>query len=177
MAIPIDRKLELMAQDTLEALQRNFKIQKIFPYEVYPGYLAKNAKARLGSWKSTGAALDSFYFQVKDAMIDNARIDFFYNYYMNFVDIGVGAGRPGESVKRSAPYHHMSRYTNWNPKAGKTHRPAVSSEFRHLRRRMTRYFMNEYTYQANIMIINALGVYPDESQGAITEAKQYNIDI
>jgi len=165
MAISIDRKLELMALDTLENLYRNFKVQGIFPYEVYPGYAQKNLRAKPGSWKSTGAAMDSFYFQVKDAMIDNARIDFFYNYYLNFVDLGVGAGRSASDVTRSSPATFKSRYTtNWNPKAGKTHRPAISSEFRHLRRRMVRYFMNEYTYQANVMIINAFGVDADNHQ-------------
>lgn len=48
------QKLEFIIQEALEAIENNFETQKIFPYEVYPGYREINEEAGTGSWKSTG---------------------------------------------------------------------------------------------------------------------------
>lgn len=160
----LDQKMELMAKDTIEALRKNFKTQAIFPFEVYPGYKAKNSKAKKGSWKSTGAAYDSFYFQVKDATETEVRMDFFYNYYLNFVDIGVGSGRKAGDVMRDNTASVDLRYTNWNPKQGRTHRPAISMEFRHLSGRLALYFKKRYQREAEFTILNAFGIEMDENR-------------
>lgn len=161
-SLTLDQKLNLFASDTIEALRKNFNTQAIFPFEVYPGYKAKNSKAKKGSWKSTGAAYDSFYFQVKDATETNVRMDFFYNYYLNYVDMGVGAGRKAGDVERDNTASVDLRYTKWNPKQGKTHRPAISMEFRHLAGRLAMYFKNKYQRDAEFTILNAFGVEMDE---------------
>lgn len=44
--IPITKKIQLWANETLEAIQKNFKTQGIFPSsEVYAGWFTKNSQA------------------------------------------------------------------------------------------------------------------------------------
>lgn len=167
LPVPVGKKMQLMGWDTLEAIYRNFRTQGIFPYEAYPGYLAKNTKMeRRKSWSSTGRGFDSFYFQVVDAAggiandmnnisVRSARIDFYYAMYLNFVDMGVGKGRPIEKVNRTLTADHNVRYMAWDAKDGSTQRPAIAMEFRHQVRRLTSYFANRYKYEAQIGIINA----------------------
>lgn len=163
-SMSLDQKMVYFAKDTIESLKKNFKTQAIFPFEVYPGYKAKNAKAKPGSWKSTGAAYDSFYFQVKDASETDARMDFFYNYYLNYVDMGVGAGRKAGDVERNNTASVDLKYYNWNAQQRKTHRPAISMEFRHLAGRMALYFKKRYQRDAEFTILNAFGVEMDEGK-------------
>lgn len=160
--IPAGQKLRLLAYDTLEAIARNFKTQGIFPYEVYKGYMAENAKAKSSSWKSTGAGFDSFYFQLQDAARDSdigvreARIDFFFDYYLKFVDMGVGKGRPIQKVKRTLSADHDIRYLAWNSQEGSTQRPAIMMEFRYQANRMMKYFATRYKYDAQAIVISGL---------------------
>ena len=68
--IPITEKINLWANETLEAIQKNFKTQGIFPQsEVYAGWFTKNSQAGPTSWQSTGAGFDSFYFHVLHAHV------------------------------------------------------------------------------------------------------------
>ena len=98
--IPAGEKLRLMALDALNALHINFYIQGIYPYEAYSGYLEKNAAAKRQSWRSSGAGFDSFYFQINDVAnswdvdVREATLEFFFNYYLKFLAMGVWKGRP-----------------------------------------------------------------------------------
>lgn len=160
--IPAGRKLRYVAYDTLAAIFRNFKTQGIFPYEVYPGYLEQNAKAKGSSWKSTGAGFDSFYFQLKDATHDydigvrEARIDFFFDYYLKFVDMGVGKDRPIGKVKRNLNADHDIRYMAWNSEEGSTQRPAIMMEFRYQTSRLARYWEKYYKYEGQWIVVSGL---------------------
>ena len=162
--MPIGQKLQIWAHETLEAIHKNFKTQGIFPEdEVYPGWFAKNAAIYGNSWQSTGAGFDSFHFhilhasQMLDVGVRDWAVDFMYNYYLNFVDMGVGKGRPISKVKRTLSADHDIRYmSSWNPKEGSTQRPAIAMEFRHQAERMRKYMANRYKYEAQVLLINAL---------------------
>lgn len=162
--MPIGQKLQIWAHETLEAIHKNFQTQCIFPEgEVYPGWAAKNAAIHGNSWQSTGAGFDSFYFhilhaaEVFDVGVRDWAVDFMYNYYLNFVDMGVGKGRPISKVNRTLAADHDIRYmSSWNPAEGSTQRPAIAMEFRHQAERMRRYMANRYKYDAQVVIINAL---------------------
>lgn len=162
--MPIGQKLNIWAHETLEAIHQNFKTQGIFPEgEVYPGWFEKNAAIRGNSWQSTGAGFDSFYFHILQAseMLDvgvrDWAVDFMYNYYLNFVDMGVGRGRPITKVNRTMAADRDIRYMDsWNPKEGSTQRPAIAMEFRHQATRMRNYMANRYKYDAQVMVINLL---------------------
>ena len=162
--MPIGQKLQIWAHETLEAIHKNFKTQGIFPEEeVYPGWNAKNAAVRGDSWHSTGAGFDSFYFHILhaaeqlDVGVRDWAVDFMYNYYLNFVDMGVGKGRPISKVNRTLAADHDIRYmSSWNPAEGSTQRPAIAMEFRHQAERMRKYMANRYKYDAQVIVINAL---------------------
>lgn len=162
--MPIGQKLNIWAHETLEAIHKNFKTQGIFPEgEVYPGWFQKNAAIRGSSWQSTGHGYDSFYFHILHAseMLDvgvrDWAVDFMYNYYLNFVDMGVGRNRPISKVNRTLSADHDLRYMDsWNPKEGSTQRPAIAMEFRHQATRMRNYMANRYKYDVQVMIVNVL---------------------
>lgn len=165
--IPAGQKLYMWAYDTLEAIHKNFRTQGIFPDEVYPGYLEENARKSNRTWKSTGAGYDSFYFQIQDATqafdvgVREARVDFFYNYYLNFVDMGVGRNRPISKVNRTLSADHDIRYMEWNAQQGSTQRPAIAMEFRHQTPRLRKYFANRYQYDSQAIIVRGLeGNFP-----------------
>lgn len=162
--MPIGHKLRIWAHETLEAIHKNFKTQGIFPEsEVYPGWFDKNSTVYGNSWKSTGAGFDSFYFHILNASeeldvgVRDWAVEFMYNYYLNFVDMGVGKGRPISKVQRTLSADHDIRYmSSWNPSEGSTQRPAIAMEFRHQAERMRKYMANRYKYEAQIGIINVL---------------------
>lgn len=171
MNMDLEKKLRLWAQDTLDNIRRNFAVQKVFPFEVRPGYLEYNKNVKRG-WKSTGAAYDSFVAQIRDAAPDHLRMDFLYRYYMNFVDIGTGPGRPAERVQRNTAAQNTRRYTEWVPKEGKTHRPVTSMEFRHLARRMTRYMVRRYELEGSAAVLNAFGVELETPENTVVIMKE-----
>lgn len=162
--IPISEKIRLWTHETLEAIQKNFKTQGIFPSsEVYAGWFEKNAQASGSSWQSTGAGFDSFYFHVLHASQDfdvgvrDFAVEFMYNYYLNFVDMGVGRGRPIQKVQRTLSADRDIRYmSSWNPAEGSTQRPAIAMEFRHQASRMRKYMANRYKYDAQVIVLNVI---------------------
>ena len=136
-------KMRYMAGDTRDHIERAFGTQMIYPYgEVYPGWFEENARrAGTNLWYSTGDAARSFYWQIrytegKDDFPAEVSIEYFFNYYLSFVDYGVGKGRPLSKVQRSEPARRKNRYVDeWSPKQGKTHRPVFRKEMRALSRR------------------------------------------
>ena len=52
---PVNVVLKSFARQAVTALRRNFATQRVFPYEVYPGYKAINEQRKQkGQWYSTG---------------------------------------------------------------------------------------------------------------------------
>lgn len=161
---PVSVKIREVAHETIEAIQRNFATQGIFPKgEAYAGWFEKNAQAHGSEWKSTGAGADSLYFHIQqvgqqfDVGVRNWAIEFIYNYYLKFVEMGVGKGRPWSKVKHIANATRDSRYMeSWNPSEGSTHRPAIMMEFRHQSGRLRMYMEHHYKYLGTMYIVNAL---------------------
>lgn len=151
--IPARQKLEYIIQETLEAIENNFETQGIFPYEVYPGYRKINEEAGTGSWKSTGKGMQSFRGQILSDKVSNSRIDFWYDRHLDFVDMGVGKGRPISKVERTLSADYKIRYMEWNAKEGSTQRPAIAMEFRHQARRMQNYWANRFKYDAQCVLV------------------------
>lgn len=162
--MPISRKLRLWATDTLQAIQKNFKTQGIFPSgEVYAGWFEKNENSSGSSWHSTGAGFDSFYFHILHASEDfdvgvrDWAVEFMYNFYLNFVDMGVGRGRPISKVQRTLSADHDIRYMGgWDAEEGSTQRPAIAMEFRHQQVRMRMYMEQYYKVRAQVLVLNAI---------------------
>lgn len=85
---------DLFKDQTLQQLQINMMTQRIWPYEVYPGYRVRNERRKtLGGWVSTGEGAKSFEGSVIEADENTGMVtmSFRFNDYMQYVDIGVGA--------------------------------------------------------------------------------------
>lgn len=155
--IPVNRKLAFIVSDTLRAIRSNFDTQNIYPYEVYPGYREKNAKADKGSWKSTGRAYRTLRGRILSDKIDDIHLDFTYMYYMRFVDMGVGKNRPLDKVSTQLDARHDVRYvTRWDPGAGFTHRPSLRMEFKYQARRLENYWYNQYDMAIRAVVLGTL---------------------
>lgn len=144
---PLRYVAEMFKDQTLVQIQQNLMTQRIWPYEVYPGYHVDNERRRMyGGWYSTGEGAKSFEGEViqADEMTGFVTLSFKYADYLQYVDIGVGAGRKSEDVERSKKVRFKNRYTQWIPSKGKSHRPAIMPEFRHLATRLADYTASFY---------------------------------
>lgn len=138
---------DLFKEQTLQQLKINMMTQRIWPFEVYPGYRVRNERRRLlGGWVSTGEGIKSFEGSVIEADENTGMVTmaFRFNDYMQYVDIGVGAGRDADDVDRARKVRYRNRYTQWQPSGGKTHRPALQPEFNHLLTRLEDYVSDFY---------------------------------
>lgn len=138
---------DLFKQQTLQQLGINMMTQRIWPYEVYPGYRVRNERRKtLGGWVSTGEGIKSFEGSVIEADEDTGMVTmaFRYNDYMQYVDIGVGAWGKAEDIERNRKVRYRNRYANWVPGGGKTHRPAIQPELNHLLTRLENYVSDFY---------------------------------
>ena len=138
---------DLFKEQTLRQLGINMMTQRIWPYEVYPGYRVRNERRKtLGGWVSTGEGIKSFEGSVIEADEDTGMVKmaFRYNDYMQYVDIGVGAWGKAEDIERNRKVRYRNRYANWVPSGGKTHRPAIQPELNHLLTRLENYVSDFY---------------------------------
>ena len=131
-----EKRLDLTywAEGVVKRLKTNFDTQNIFPYGYpgpYPGAARKQTKD--GRFEgSTGNAFRSIYAKVYNAAGGNTeKISFFFNYYLYFVDMGVGAGRPIETVDRSDKAKYNRLYKTWKDTGDRQSRPAFAMEFRY----------------------------------------------
>ena len=121
-----EKKLDLTywAEGVIQRLKTNFKTQNIFP-RGSPGPYP-------GAEPSTGDSYRSIYARVYNAAGGNTeKISFFFNYYLYFVDMGVGAGQPIEKVDRNEKAKYNQLYRPWDDKGERQSRPAFAMEFRY----------------------------------------------
>lgn len=160
---PVQRKeyvLNKMAQNTMQFLAKEFNVQRIYPKEVYGGWLQENrrrkaANGKLG-WFSTGEGVNSFGYRVISTDKEET-IAFTYNDYMMFADLGVGKGRKKEDVDRTKKAKFGQRYIQlWDPPHGKTHRPNMAMQWYSLRGRMEAYLQDFYGREIQASIYTML---------------------
>lgn len=166
---PLNEMIRIFAEQADEAMTANFATQRIWPFEVYKNYKTVNEerKRRAGGdpdkgWFSTGEGFKSFRFiPHAAATAGEMTIDVTFNNYLRYVDVGVGAGRFAGDVKRSSKANYAKRYNKWpntansygNLKSGKTHRPAILMELRHVLSRMRNYAVDFYGYEGEGILI------------------------
>lgn len=123
------------AENMLQRIRFNFIKQYVWPYGEPGPYVGYKNKPK--SKKSTGAGLKSLYAAVyAGANGDTEKISFFFNYYLYFVDMGVGAGQTIHEVDRSANARYNRRYKKWKGEGDRQSRPIISMELRHQIRRL-----------------------------------------
>ncbi len=164
----------MFAEQTEEQLRINLMTQRIWPYEVYPGYAKKNAERAAKGWShSTGEGAKSFNVYVQNANPYEMTLIAEYNDYMKYVDIGVGAWGHAEDIDRSKKAKYERRYNKWDTRKRKTHRPAIMMELRHVLRRMRDYAVDFYGYEGLGVVIEALdGVTIDLWDGVFSQNGQ-----
>lgn len=143
---------QLFLSQTLDDIQLNLETQHVWPVEIYPNFHSINEirrqqalraaeRGKKGPWYSTGQGVKSFEGNIirVDEEAGVVELAVRYSDYMQYVDIGVGAGRKADDVERSRKVRYQNRYTTWNPSGGKSHRPAILPTLRHLATRLSDY--------------------------------------
>ena len=125
---PFSRVASRFFQQTINQLEVNTMTQCIYPKEVYNGYAVVNQKRK-----------DEF------------------NDYMRFVDMGVGQGTSYEDVDNARKARYQTRYiSKWDRKSGKSQRPAIMMELRHLQQRIANYLVDFYGYEGEVKLVNTI---------------------
>lgn len=148
---PLRYIANLFLTQTIDDIKLNLETQHVWPTEIYPNFHSINEiRKRHHQWYATGEGARSFEGNVIRADDDGGVIELAvrYNDYMQYVDIGVGAGRKSEDVERSKKVRYQNRYTTWNPSGGKSHRPAILPTLRHLATRLGDYSADYYGNKA-----------------------------
>lgn len=141
----LNNAMNLFFEQTLVQLKANYLTQHIWPSEIYPGFAEVNRKRKeKGDWYSTGEGYKSFEGKIikKPSSKSNHLIaSIRYNDYLSYAELGVGAGTKHGTVDRSKKANFKVRYARvWDRKEGKSHRPAILMEARHLQTRMRDYY-------------------------------------
>lgn len=153
---PVNEMLKIFAEQTKEDFVINMMVQRIWPYEVYPGYRQVNERRkREGGWYSTGEGVRSFDVWVENADPYHMTMVAQFMEYLRYVDIGVGFWGDASDIERSKKANHRIRYNKWpntarnygNMQTGKSSRPAFMMQLRHLQTRMRDYAVDFYGYE------------------------------
>ena len=131
--------LTLWAENLKKRLQRNFETQHVWP-RGYPGpYIGyRNTPAAKRHLKrNPRRSINSLYADIYNgAGGDTEKIEFFFDNYLRFVDMGVGYDQKIEAVDNSSPANWRSLYKTWDGQGDRQSRPILSMEVRHQLRRL-----------------------------------------
>lgn len=163
--LPLRYVANLFKQQTLDQLEINMATQHVWPYAVYSTYPEVNEYRRQhGGWYSTGEGVKSFEGVVYEADEKSGIVSmgFKFSDYLQFVDIGVGSGRKAENVDRSRKVRFKSRYTQWKPSQGKTHRPGIQPEILHTLTRLENFVQRYYDAKLDFQVVETIEGHPLE---------------
>ncbi len=155
----------LFFRQTMNQLRINLVTQYIYPMEVYRGYAAINQKRKeMGQWYSTGEGAKSFDGDWQAYTDGQVGMKFMFADYLRFVDMGVGQGTKADDVDSSRSARYKTRYTRkWNRLQGKSQRPALMMELRHLQTRLDNYLSDFYGNKAGTILVRSFeGIGPIE---------------
>ena len=162
--LPLRYVANMFKEQTLKQLTANMQTQRVWPYEIYPGFHTINEYRRQrGEWYAKGEGVRSFEGIVYEADEDTGMVTmgFRFNDYMQYVDIGVGAGRKAEDVDRAKNVAFKQRYvSSWMPSTGKSHRPGIRPELNHLLTRLENYVQSYYNAKLDFKIMETIEGQP-----------------
>ena len=162
--LPLRYVANMFKEQTLKQLKANMQTQRVWPYEIYPGFHTVNEYRRQrGEWYAKGEGVRSFEGIVYEADEDTGMVTmgFRFNDYMQYVDIGVGAGRKAEDVDRAKNVAFKQRYvSSWMPSTGKSHRPGIRPELNHLLTRLEGYVQSYYDAKLDFKIMETIEGQP-----------------
>ena len=151
---PINVVLRSFARQSVQQLQADFRTQRIYPYEIYPGFAKINEyRKQHGGWYATGQGVKSFQYEVMDSSIAGATIRIEFLDHLRFVDMGTAGGKKIETVQRSRKARHNKRYVAiWDSRDGDTHRPSIMREARHLQTRVSNFFQDMLAEEVQVQV-------------------------
>lgn len=162
---PLNEEVRVWMQQAEEELQGNFKVQRIYPTEIYQGWLKENQRRKEYAqkhpgkdvWYSTGQGVQSIQTKVVSASDpNNVTVAIFHLQHMMFADMGVGIWGDYEDIQHSRNAKPNRRYISaWVPSQGETHRPGIMFKAHTIRRRMENYMMNFYGLELEARFIQA----------------------
>lgn len=146
-------------------IKANFQTQKIYPAEIYQGWLKENERRKRYArrhpkadvWYSTGDGSKSIEARVINASSpSNVTVGISHVAHMMFADMGVGIWGNYDDIKRQKRARPNKRYlSNWVPSQGETHRPGIMFKARSIQRRMENYMMNFYGLELEARFLQA----------------------
>ncbi len=151
--------LEYWAEHVMQRIKLNFRYQRVWPFGwpgPYRGYANTKAAER-----STGSAYKNIYTKVYAAAGgDTNRIEFFFNEYLQYVDMGVGRGQDLSELKARGKYKDAKKpltlHARWNGMGDRQARPALMKELRHQLRRLQSILWAYYATQSQIVMLSVL---------------------
>lgn len=151
---PLNEVINTFAKQAAAQLEINYRQQHVWPTEVYAGYRGINeVRRRRGQWYSTGEGANSFNYTVNGSNPDEIMVIFTFNDYLRYAELGVGQGVKVEDVERAKKADYRRTYTSkWNRWHGRSHRPFLMMEMRHLQRRMENHLVKYYQYRGEVWI-------------------------
>lgn len=162
--LPLRYIAGLYKDQTIAQLKANMQTQRVYPYEIYPGFHSVNEYRRQhGGWYATGEGVKSFEGEVLEADENRGTISlaFRYSEHLKFTDIGVMKGIKAEDVDRARNIKFKQRYVSrWNPSSGATHRSGIQPEFNFLLGKLERYVQRYYDAQLDFKILHTFEDQP-----------------
>lgn len=162
---PLNEVITSWVNDLDGDLQQMFQVQRIYPTEIYKGWLEENArrieyaKSHPNSdiWFSTGEGVKSIGTRVvRASSVDDVVISLSHLDYLKYPDMGVGVWASYEDIQHQAPARYGKRYiSRWVPSMGVTHRPGVMYKARSIQKRMAKYMQDFYGEEIEFRIIEA----------------------
>ncbi len=151
---PINVVLRSFARQAVKQLKDDFRIQHIYPYEIYPGFKRVNEyREKHGGWYATGKGIKSFQFDVISAANGNETIKIEYLAHLFLSNMGVVPGTTLEDVHRERKARYNKRYVAiWDNRGGETHRPSIMREARFLQHRMINYLQDFYAREVEVSV-------------------------
>lgn len=146
------------AEGVITRLQKNFDTQNVWPMG-YPGPYAgyRNTRSGRRHQRNEGSAMRKFYSSLSNAASgDTRKIEFLYNYYLQFVDMGVGTGVHYHYQPKKARYDEL--FEKWKEQGDRHSRPIVSMEFRH---QLTRLAFILQSYWADSIEVGFITIFTE----------------
>lgn len=162
---PINEVVGDWMRQAEDELRSNFQTQRIYPTEIYQGWLEENRRRKEYAkthpnkdvWYSTGKGVASIEARViKASGPSDVTVGISHLAHMQFADMGVGIWGAYEDIQRTRKARPNTRYiSNWVPSMGETHRPGIMFKARSIQRRMENYLMNFYGLELEARFLKA----------------------
>lgn len=152
----------------IQRIRMNYDVQRIWPLGKggggpYKDYHIVNA-ARRGKYRSTGESISekNLYPKVLAGAGGNTvAVDFFFRYYLFFVDWGVGKGQKLPDVPENGMPKMKKRYADWRFTGDRQRRPVVLGAIKGSRFFLGNILQDYWGKEAELAVLYGLGYKSD----------------